>query len=275
MISIVVPVHPSHDRRDLLEQKLHALEGQGHGFEVILAANSPLSFLEDFHPSYPLTKLQTDKLEAGPKRNQGATAARGEYLIFSDDDVVPEVGWLGAFQSAFAKGAAIYLGAFDFVEGQPWQPALRMGEVSFNNVNGVALGLPKTWFDKVGGFAQWLEGYGGEDLELGYRLVRAGFPLRYLKEAKAKHLGPTPALDLKKARLAGSQAARIARHHNDAKLALELGVHPVLLVLKMALLPSFKGLLGVKGDYELAYASGAWETRYDDPHTSSPKGSGR
>lgn len=267
MISVIVPLHPAEDRRELLEAKLRALEGQG-GLEVVLVGSTPhpYTFLDEYRPPYPLRTLHDPQAgSAGRKRNRGAAAAQGEHLIFSDDDVVPEPGWLEAFRQAFAREGAVYLGGFRFREGHAWKPALRLGRVGFNNVNGVALGMPRALFERVGGFAEWLEGYGGEDLEFGYRLARAGIPLRYLPQAQAKHLGPTPARDLLKARQAGAQAARIARYHKDPKLALELGVHPAQLVLKMTTLPWMKGLLGYTGDYELAYAWGAWETRYDPP----------
>ncbi len=276
MVSVIVPTH---NRRALLEQKLRALEAQQGAFEVVVVADGctddTLAFLQDYTPPYPLQVLQTGQgygqgQGAAYARNQGARAARGEILLFSDDDVIPEPGWLEAFRQAFARESAVYLGGFRFREGHAWKPALRFGRVGFNNVNGVALGMPRPLFERVGGFADWLEGYGGEDLEFGYRVVKAGIPLRYLPQAQAKHLGSTPTRDLTKARQAGAQAVRIARYHKDLKLALELGVHPVQLALKMALLPSFKGLLGPRGDYELAFAWGAWEALQN-----GPRGNGR
>jgi cellulose synthase/poly-beta-1,6-N-acetylglucosamine synthase-like glycosyltransferase len=265
MISVIVPLHPAQDRRELLEAKLRALEGQGE-LEVLLVSDTPhpYAFLEEYRPPYPLRTLHDPQAgSAGRKRNRGAAAARGEYLIFSDDDVVPEAGWLEAFRQAFAREQAVYLGGFRFKEGQAWKPALRFGRVGFNNVNGVALGMARSLFERVGGFAEWLEGYGGEDLEFGYRVAKAGIPLRYLPQAQARHLGPTPTRDLAKARQAGAQAARIARYHKDPRLALELGVHPAQLVLKMAVLPWAKNLPGLGGDGALAYTWGAWEVRYE------------
>lgn len=264
MISVIVPTH---NRLELLQKKLQALKAQGSGFEVVVVCNpddESLNFLQMFQPNYPLKVVQIAETLAGPKRNRGAAQAKGEYLLFSDDDVVPKEGWLEAFEQAFARRPTVYLGAFDFVEGKPWKPSYRLGKLTFNNLNGVALGIPRAWFEQVGGFADWMKTYGGEDLELGYRLVRAGYSLEYLEAAKALHLGSTPALDLRRARLAGAQAARIVRHHKDARLALELGVHPLVLALKMALIPSLKMLPGVQLDGDLAYSWGAWETRYED-----------
>jgi GT2 family glycosyltransferase len=264
MISIIVPTH---NRQELLEQKLQALEAQSGDFEVIVVSSSTdktRAFLSEYTAPYPLQTIYSSHTGAGPKRNQGARAARGEFLLFSDDDVIPEGGWLEAFAQA-SKQQAVYLGAFTFKEGRPWKPAFRFGKLGFNNVNGVALGLPRAWFEQVGGFAEWLDGYGGEDIELGYRLLKANHPLRYLSTAKAHHIGPTPAQDLKKARQAGTKAAWMVRYHRDPRLAWELGVHPALLVFKMTTLPWAKNLLGQYGDYELSYAWGAWETRYDPP----------
>jgi len=260
MISVIVPTH---NHRGLLEKKLRALETQQGEFEVVVVADGcsddTVDFLQTYQPPYPLELIQTPGLGAAGARNRGAEIARGDILLFSDDDVIPQPGWIEAFQQAFARERVVYLGGFRFKEGHVWKPALRFGRLGFNNVNGVALGMTLDIFRKVGGFAEWIKGYGGEDLELGYRLIKAGIPIRYLPQAQAEHLGPTPTCNLTKARQAGVQAVHIVRYHKDPRLALELGVHPALVALKLALLPSFKGLWGPRGDYELAYAWGASE----------------
>lgn len=53
---------------------------------------------------------------AGPRRgpaanrNNGARAARGEWLAFTDDDCLPEPGWLAAYHAASLAGAEILEG---------------------------------------------------------------------------------------------------------------------------------------------------------------------
>lgn len=265
MISVIVPTH---NRREMLERKLRALDHQTGEFEVVVVADGctdgTTTFLSRYQPPYPLRYLETGGRGAAFARNRGAEKARGEQLLFSDDDVIPGPGWVEKLIKALEEKPAVYLGAFRFEDGKSWRPAVRFGKVGFNNVNGVALAIPKKWFEGVGGFAEWMSGYGHEDLELGYRLAKAGYPIKYLSRAEAVHLGPTPTHDVVKAKAAGEQAMRIYRFHRDVGLGLELGVHPALLYVKMAVLPWTKRLLGPRGDYELAYAWGAWAARHED-----------
>ncbi|MEP7325700.1 MAG: glycosyltransferase [Gemmatimonadota bacterium] len=56
----------------------------------------------------------------GAARNQGASTATGDLLIFLDADCVPRSGWLEAHLAAHAAGHLIVGGALELPPGQPW-----------------------------------------------------------------------------------------------------------------------------------------------------------
>lgn len=264
MISVIIPTH---NRRDLLERKLESLEANSGDFEVIVVADncsdSTAEFLKSYKPKFPFKFLLGAGKGAGIARNLGVANAVGSYYIFSDDDVILPPNFIEEFKKRTVFDEAVTLGLFRFEDGRLWRPARRFGKIGFQNVNGVALGISRRIFSDFGGFADWLEGYGGEDLELGYRIKKSNIPIWLLSSAVATHVGETPTLSPRKGNQAGLQAARIARHHRSLALALELGVWSPLLVIKMSTLPWLKTVLGKQAEYELAYAVGAWGARFD------------
>ncbi len=268
MISVIVPTH---NRRELLEKKLRGLEAQQGEFEVIVVADGctddTQAFLRDYRPPYSLQVLQTgDSYGQGSgaanARNQGARAAKGDILLFSDDDVMPQVGWIEAHQKAHTEPRTVAVGRLIL------PPELRgsgaaelMGpRVFWWHVTGNNNSMTKAMFEEEGGYDPAFSAYGGEDSDLGYRLMRAGVRLVFVREAVALHEAPEHRTRaVQKARQAGAAHVQVWQKHNDPRIAWALGVHPTLLAVKMALLPSLKGLLGRRGDYELAFAWGAWE----------------
>lgn len=264
MISVIVPTH---NRRALLEKKLRALEAQQGEFEVIVVADGctddTVEWLGRYPAGLPLRCLETEGKGAAYARNRGAQVAGGEILLFSDDDVIPGPGWIAAHQRAHSSPKTVAVGRLllppqlkSSGAAELLGPALFWWNATGNNTS-----LPRSLFETVGGYdPERFAGYGGEDPDLAYRLRKAGARFVFAKEAEAVH----EAWDhhgsaLSRARKAGAAHMRVYRKHQDPAIAWALGVHPALLVLKMTLLPWTKGLWGPRGDYELAYAWGAWE----------------
>jgi GT2 family glycosyltransferase len=261
MISVVVPTH---NRKSLLERKLQALEGQPDAFEVIVVADGctddTLEWLEQYPAGFPLRLLETEGKGAAYARNRGAEIAQGDILLFSDDDVIPGPGWIAAHQRAHAGPKTVAVGRLVLPKHLSKGVSFSGPRVFWWNVTGANTSLEKRLFEQVGGYDENFSDYGGEDPDLGYRLMKAGAKFVYAPAANAEHWDEGYGQNLMtKARKAGSAHMRVYRKYKDSSIAWGLGVHPALLVLKMTFLPWMKGLFGSRGDYELAYAWGAWE----------------
>ena len=96
--SVVVPTY---DRRESLERCLAALAAQElgrEGFEVVVVddggARSPREVVERFRESLDVRLVEQANAGPAAARNAGAAASRGEYLVFTDDDCLPEPQWL-------------------------------------------------------------------------------------------------------------------------------------------------------------------------------------
>src|SRR5262245_1366988 len=101
MFSIVVPTFR---RFDQLQQCLRCL---APGTQTLDPAEYEVIVTDDEGAASPLQQQLSEfpfaRWVAGPakgtaaNRNNGAKHARGEWLIFTDDDCLPSPGWLAAF----------------------------------------------------------------------------------------------------------------------------------------------------------------------------------
>jgi len=188
------------------------LESMTEGCELIVvdqsrddATRSALAVLEGWDS---VRYLRGDRQGLSAARNLAAAAARGELLIFTDDDCMPDADWVTVWEDAVEPDSVTGVG-FGEVLFAPFDPA--QGYTSgFSTTNGsygvelfrrgaglVGMGanmaVPKRVWQELGGFDEGL-GAGtrfaaGEDLDLAYRAVKAGYRIQHVTAARVWHLG--------------------------------------------------------------------------------------
>jgi glycosyltransferase involved in cell wall biosynthesis len=185
VISVVVPVH---NGMPWLDEQLRALVEQecSEPWEIVVADNGSTdesrSVVQGWAARFQNIRIVDASIVKGPSaaRNAGARAARGELLAFCDADDVVQPGWLAGHVVALA-GADFSGGVFDSwsLNARPAPSPLThsvpsavsqfgfLPAVTSNN-----LGLRRTAFERVGGFAEDLMTC--EDIDLSWRLQLAG-----------------------------------------------------------------------------------------------------
>lgn len=131
---------------------------------------------------------------AGPRkgpaanRNNGAKAARGEWLAFIDDDCIAEPQWL---QEMLNKADAA---AADVIEGKTYIPQNRDHPLleGVENLQGglfwsCNLAIKRNLFIDMGGFDEDFREAGGEDMELAWRLRERNIPTGFSPNAVVAH----------------------------------------------------------------------------------------
>ena len=108
-ISVVIPTYR---RPDLLSRCLLALANQSFPldqFEIIVVSDGPdhetysiIQHLRDFHPDLALSFYETP-IRKGPAaaRNLGWKHAKGDLVVFTDDDCIPSTEWLREYQKSY------------------------------------------------------------------------------------------------------------------------------------------------------------------------------
>jgi glycosyltransferase involved in cell wall biosynthesis len=104
----------------MLRQTLEALTrvqvADGCEWELLVVQNNctddTSAVLEEFASRLPLRALSEPRAGVNFARNAAVDAARGDYIIFTDDDTLPVTQWLNAYLTAFAAhpGAHIFGG---------------------------------------------------------------------------------------------------------------------------------------------------------------------
>jgi GT2 family glycosyltransferase len=143
----------------------------------------------------------------GLSASRNAALAQGSYPVVAvtDDDCVPDPGWVAAIERAFASPAAPHALGGKVLPLGPHVPgtygiALREGTVRAD-FSGRALpwligggnnfAVKRDWFDRAGGFDERLgvgsPGKAAEDMDFFYRLLRAGARVRYEPEVLVYH----------------------------------------------------------------------------------------
>jgi GT2 family glycosyltransferase len=215
-MSTVSVIVCTRDRADSCRNTIaRMLETAPHACELIVvdqsrddATRSALAALDGWDS---VRYLRSDRLGLSAARNLAAAAAGGELLIFTDDDCMPDPDWITAWEDAVGPGSPTGVG-FGEVLFSPFDPAqgYTSGFSTSNGSYGVELfsrgaglvgmganmAVPKRVWLELGGFDEGL-GAGtrfaaGEDLDLAYRAVTAGYRIQHVTAARVWHLGYRP-----------------------------------------------------------------------------------
>jgi glycosyltransferase involved in cell wall biosynthesis len=193
------------NRSHYLEQCLESLEKQTYGnFEVILVddasdAKSSRRYLDTLQEEFSRKnwKILRESKQSGPStaRNKAANAARGEYLLFMDDDNIAKPDEIATFvEVARRTGADFLTCCFDrfsriLANGHPdvegrWLCTgddLSIG-IFYNTFGDMNSFIKRAVFLSLGGLRE-VENSAYEDYELFCRAVLAGYKLLAIPEA--------------------------------------------------------------------------------------------
>lgn len=187
LISVVIPTFR---RPDGLAACLECLERQTlsrEQFEVIVSDDAPEGGARESAGEKFSWVRWTKGPGAGPaaNRNHGAGEAKGDWIVFVDDDCLPAPGWLGAM--AFQTDV-------DVIEGKTVCPGAKDTpfEEHVENLRGGVywscnLAVRRTVFKRLGGFDEDFLEAAGEDMEFAWRIARDNLHTRFLPTAVVTH----------------------------------------------------------------------------------------
>lgn len=190
--SVVIPVH---NAAQTLGAQLAALSRQrgAPAFQVVLVMNrssdDSRAIADSWADHLDLVVLDADeKASASYARNVGARASTGDFVLFcdADDEVGPD--WVASMVRPLAMGDADFVGGRIVVDQSnlpAWIYDLRYesndgrcvqrpsGRLPY--VMSASLGCRREALDDIGGFDESFAGAGYEEVDLAWRLLRAGF----------------------------------------------------------------------------------------------------
>ncbi len=237
MFSVVIPTF---SRLDLLRRALAAWESQAPGveFEVIVAddgsTDGTARFLAAWAPARHAYSWFS-QANAGPARARNAALrrARGRYVFFAGDDILPTPRLLLEHACVHAREAdpnVVVIGRSSWPPDLPLTATMRHidgpgaeqfgfawmrngAEYDFRHFYTSNLSLSRELFEREpDGFSEEFPRAAYEDIELSYRLSRHGQRIVYAQHAEAWHVHPYDARGFfKRQVVCGAMAATFLR----------------------------------------------------------------
>jgi GT2 family glycosyltransferase len=254
-LSVVIPTY---NRLETLQTVVPSLLSQSFdadAYELLIcdsnSTDGTAEYLAQIRLNHPAVRhLPGPYTGRAMARNAGISAARGEIVLFNDADIIadPSLLQVHAERHRQRRGIAVvgwevqvqsledYRIKRDASEkrGHLHPPERKKLSWLYFLTGNASVG--KTDLERVGCFDESFTGYGHEDLELGYRLQRAGIEIVYEPRAINYHWQDVPhAGQVEKMKLAGRSTVRFYRKHPHFAVMANLGMTPVSLGLHSAL----------------------------------------
>ncbi len=237
-VSVVIPTW---NRADLLARTIEEIEQQTVSrelYEVIVVDNASTdhtqSVLDQKTSKYSnLKALSQPKRGAAATRNVGIRAAKGDVVLFIDDDIIAKPNLIEAHWNYHCKnGDASIIGAVISPWSESRNPFLRYlrdrrifnpysiacGPMDFSYYHTGNVSTARAVLNRVGGFNEEFAVYGMEDIELGYRLETNGSRMIHGPEAEATHeYFPTYEQFIQRCEQAGYSLGKLIELHPELR----------------------------------------------------------
>jgi glycosyltransferase involved in cell wall biosynthesis len=234
----------TYNRARLLERVLDACFEQTAGddaYEVVVVNDgSTDETSEVLHRMAPRARCAFEIIDQpngglANARNAGIARARGDRIIFIDDDVLVLPNFVAehlraaeAHPANVVRGGAISVESFDDLPPPVW--TLRHYSGNFFWTTNVS--VPLATLRAIGGFNETFSEYGWEDIDVGLRLRERGVRATFNPKALAYHYKPHLRIAdvepmIRQARAQARTAVLLAKLHPHWRSYLATGINPL------------------------------------------------
>jgi len=254
-ISVLVPTY---NRIETLRDVLPSLLAQdvpAESFEVLVcdsnSTDGTAEYLAEMRAQHPNVHHVPGAYSGrAMARNAGIDRARGEVVLFNDSDIIASPDLLSRHMARHRErkniavvGLEVQVRSLEDYADKRDRPEARRAlhpagrkRLSWLYFLTGNASVRRDDLVRVGRFDESFTGYGHEDLELGYRLQKAGVAIEYEPRAVNYHWQDVAHEDqVEKMKLAGRSTVRFYRKHPDFAVMANLGMTPVSLGLHSAL----------------------------------------
>ncbi|MEM7761012.1 MAG: glycosyltransferase [Cyanobacteria bacterium P01_A01_bin.40] len=201
--SIIIPTYNRPQKLANCLEAITHLDYPQDCFEVIVVNDGGVISLEEiavqFQEDLNLTLLTQPRSGAAKARNIGAKQAQGEFLVFTDDDCLPDSNWLKTFALTLTASPNVLVGGrtINALPNNLYSTASQLlldyvylaynsnpNNARFFTSNNIALATRK--FQSIGGFATNFK-IASEDREFCQRWLDREHKMLYVPEAIINH----------------------------------------------------------------------------------------
>jgi cellulose synthase/poly-beta-1,6-N-acetylglucosamine synthase-like glycosyltransferase len=168
-------------------------------YEVIVIDDGSTDRTSDIIKQFPVKYFWQNKQGPATARNRGAQEAKGDIILFTDADCVPQHNWIEemarpfhdanvmADKGAYKTNQTALTARFAQIEFEERFKMLEKAE-SIDVVFTYSAGYRKSIFLSLGGFDPLFPVANNEDTELSYRMSQAGYRMVFNPNAIVYHL---------------------------------------------------------------------------------------
>lgn len=201
MSVITTVIVPFHRNVAMLRRVLEPFRGRAATTELLVAGDGPIEDWEPVAAEFGAERISWPTAH-GPAvaRNRAASVARGRYLLFVDGDVIAAPGVVERVERYFAEHPDV-TGVFGAYDDAPEAPGFisQYRNLQHRYVHVTSAPHARTFwaglgaiaaepFRAIGGYDERFRRPSVEDIDLGYRLTRAGHRLAIDPGLNGKHL---------------------------------------------------------------------------------------
>ena len=197
-VSVIIPAY---NASTTLGPALEALSHQEtrNPFEIIVVDDGSSDDTSIVVRRFPQARyVYQDNAGPAAARNHGARLAQGQYLCFTDADCIPHADWISALLRGFhGPGIAVVCGSYGIANPQSLLARGIHAEIRFRHLH-VMPDVPKAFgsynfcvrkniFKQIGGFYEGYHQASGEDNDLSYKILKAGYRIYFERQALVDH----------------------------------------------------------------------------------------
>ena len=199
LYSIIVPAY---NAEGTIESCLSALENQPipkEDYEIIVVDDGSIDGTANVLKNYAVKYIKQENKGPATARNRGVEDAKGEIILFTDSDCVPDINWVSemikpfkdvdvvAVKGAYRTRQKSIVARFSQLEFEErFEMLKKAGYIDM--VDTYSAGFRKEIFRKMGGFDTSFPVANNEDTELSYRMSNLGFKMVFNPNAVVYHL---------------------------------------------------------------------------------------
>jgi len=200
-ISVIIPAY---NAEKTIRRALEAVMKQdvSEPFEVIVVDDGSQDATAQIVRAFPsVVYIHQPNAGSAAARNRGAAAARGEVFLFTDSDCVPHPDWVRLMTAAFRDGGAgAVAGSYGIANPQSRLAAVIHDEIMYRHkqlmpdepkvLGSYNFAVLRHVFQNIDGFDEGYRTASGEDNDLSYRLIGAGYKIVFARNALVDHHHP-------------------------------------------------------------------------------------